>query len=81
MDLDSGDEPSRGVDGNMHVDLVVQRTIKRAAICALSMTLCTVIGQAEIFSESRGVVQAPSKGVTNCSAAGHTDAGVWLRVW
>ena len=74
MNLDGDEEPWYGVACNMPIELEVQRTIKRADICALYMALCRLNGPAGIYSDNRGVVQALNRGQANCIAATHKDA-------
>ena len=70
-----------GVGGIIPISLEVQRTIKRAEIWALQMTLCKTCGPSENFADNRGVVQALTEGVVDCITAGHIDADLWVLVW
>ena len=40
-----------------------------------------MIGPAEIYSDSRGVVQALNEGEAECISANHKDADLWIQVW
>ena len=50
-------------------------------IWASLMALSKMIGPAEIYSDSRGVVQALNEGEAECISANHKDADLWIQVW
>ncbi len=75
------EQPAVAAFGQQPATLPVQRTVKRAEMCALLTLLQHSLPPVEVHTDHEAIPKALAKGRQWCVQAGRPHADIWRRIW